>query len=132
MAVTEPDFTIPPSSKYFSIGFALFGVIMVLVRRYLLIGRWEWLRTYHPNMMVLSLAFIIDTTVVGTAMAIGAIIAMFWARRSARSFDDYGYGVAAGFMAGEGIGGVLNAIIQILGFSGNVYGTGFGCPAGNC
>ncbi|KAL9095241.1 MAG: hypothetical protein Q9165_002497 [Trypethelium subeluteriae] len=132
VAVTEPDFTIPNSSKIFSIVFAIFGVIMVLVRRYVLIGRWEWLRTYHPNMMVLSLAFIIDTTVVGTAMVIGAVIAAIWARRSARSFEDYGYGVAAGFMAGEGIGGVVNAIIQMLGFSGNIYGTGFGCPAGNC
>ncbi|KAL9079264.1 MAG: hypothetical protein Q9157_001835 [Trypethelium eluteriae] len=132
VAVTEPDFTIPNSSKNFSVFFAIFGAIMVLIRRYVLIGRWEWLRTYHPNMMVLSLAFIIDTTVVGTAMAIGAVIATIWARRSARSFEDYGYGVAAGFMAGEGIGGVVNAIIQMLGFSGNIYGTGFGCPAGDC
>ena len=132
VAVTEPDFTIPSSSKAFSIAFAIFGVAMVLVRRYVLIGRREWLRIYHPNMMVLSLAFIIDTTTVGTAIAIGAIIAAVWKKRSARSFDNYGYGVAAGFMAGEGIGGVANAIIQMLGFSGNVYGTGFGCPAGVC
>ncbi|KAI9663058.1 MAG: hypothetical protein M1821_008106 [Bathelium mastoideum] len=132
VAVTEPNFTIPNSSKNFSIGFAIFGVIMVLIRRFVLTGRWEWLKTYQPNMMVLSLAFIIDTTVVGTAMAIGAIIATVWTRRSARSFDNYGYGVAAGFMAGEGIGGVVNAIIQMLGFSGNFYGTAIGCPAGSC
>ncbi|KAI9686320.1 MAG: hypothetical protein M1820_010644 [Bogoriella megaspora] len=132
VAVTEPNFTIPSSSKYFSIGFAIIGVVMVLIRRFLLVGNREWIRNYYPNMMVLSLAFIIDTTVVGTAMVIGAIIATLWASRSSRSFDDYGYGVAAGFMAGEGIGGVINAIIQMLGFSGDVYGTGLLCPASKC
>jgi hypothetical protein len=35
-------------------------------------------------------------------------------------------------MAGEGIGGILNAILQILGVSGDVFGTNFGCPIGSC
>jgi uncharacterized oligopeptide transporter (OPT) family protein len=132
VAVTEPNFTIPSSSKTFSIIFSIFGVAMVLVRRFVWTDRLEWVRKWHPNMMVLALAFIIDTTVVGTAMVIGAISAAIWTARSPRSFDNYGYGVAAGFMAGEGIGGVVNAIITMLGFSGDVYGTGFACPASSC
>ncbi len=83
-------------------------------------------------MMVVALAFIIPATVYGTAMLIGALIATIWVRRSPTSFDVYGYGIAAGFMAGEGIGGVINAILQIAGLSGDVYGTKIGCPAGSC
>lgn len=43
-----------------------------------------------------------------------------------------GYAVAAGLIAGEGIGGVINAIFQIAGISGEIYGSSVGCPAGMC
>ena len=53
-------------------------------------------------------------------------------KKSAKSFDKYGYAVAAGWIAGEGIGGVINAVMQIVGVSGEVFGTGIGCPGGVC
>lgn len=105
---------------------------MVLIRRYLWTGRLEWIRPYHPNMMVLSLAFIVPTTTVGTAMVVGAVLAAVWAKRHPGSYEDLGYGIAAGLMAGEGIGGVVNAVLQLIGLSGDVWGTNFGCPAGIC
>lgn len=83
-------------------------------------------------MMVVALAFIIPATVYGLSMLMGAILAWVWNKRNSRSFGCYGYGVAAGFMAGEGIGGVVNAVIQISGISGDVYGATVGCPAGRC
>lgn len=44
-----------------------------------------------------------------------------------------GYAVAAGLIAGEGIGGVINAVFQIAGISGpEKYGSTVGCPAGLC
>lgn len=43
-----------------------------------------------------------------------------------------GYAIAAGLIAGEGIGGVINAVFQIAGISGDVYGSSVGCPAGMC
>lgn len=83
-------------------------------------------------MMVLALAFIVPATVYGTAMLIGALIAWIWARRNPQAFEMLGYAVAAGFMAGEGIGGVVNAIIQIIGVSGDIFGTQIGCPGDRC
>ena len=83
-------------------------------------------------MMVVALAFIVPATVYGTAMLIGAVFALAWTRMNPEAFEVYGYAVAAGFMSGEGIGGVVNALLQILGWSGDVYGTNVGCPAGIC
>jgi len=35
----------------------------------------------------------------------------------------YMYAVAAGFIAGEGMGGIVTAVLQIAGVSGAFYGT---------
>jgi len=132
VAMTDPTFPVPKSSGIFSICFAIFGGFMVLVRHHLWVGERAWVRKYHPNMMVVALAFVIPQTVYGTATLLGAIIAWSWAKKSPRTFDIYGYAVAAGFIAGEGIGGVINAIFQIAGISGDKYGTNIACPLDSC
>lgn len=83
--------------------------------------------------MCIGLAFVLPQTVYGTAMVMGAIPGYFWAKRYPKHFDIYGYAVAAGLIAGEGIGGVINAVFQIAGISGpDPYGTNVGCPALSC
>ena len=111
---------------------ASFGAITVLVRHFLWTGRWHWMRQYHPSMMVISLGFIIPATIYATAILMGALLAWYWMKKNPKSFDAYGYAVAAGWIAGEGIGGVVNAGMQILGVSGDVFGTGVGCPGRAC
>ncbi|KAI2640328.1 OPT superfamily oligopeptide transporter [Hypomontagnella submonticulosa] len=132
VAVTSPDFSLPATSKWFSICFSVFGACMVLVRHCLWIGDWEWVRKYHPNMMIISLAFLLPSTVYGTAMLIGASLAFAWHSKSPRSFGMFGAAVAAGLMAGEGIGGVLNAVLTIIGIDFDKIGTNLLCPAGKC
>ncbi len=44
----------------------------------------------------------------------------------------YGYAVAAGWIAGEGIGGGINAVMPLTGISGDVFGTQIGYPGGVC
>lgn len=90
------------------------------------------MRSYHPNVMVMSLAFIMPATQFSIAMLIGALVTRSWLRRDSESFDIYGYAIAAGLVSGEGIGGVINAALEVLGISGRVYGTQFGCPGGRC
>lgn len=65
-------------------------------------------------------------------MIMGALPAYIWARRNPKSFDIYGYAIAAGLIAGEGIGGVVNAIFQIAGISGDFYGSNIACPGDLC
>lgn len=66
-------------------------------------------------------------------MIIGALPCYFWAKRNPQSFDIYGFAIAAGLIAGEGIGGVINAVFQVAGISGpSPYGTNIACPADAC
>ena len=69
----------------------------------------------------------------GLAMIIGAAPCYFWAKRNPQSFDIYGYAIAAGLIAGEGIGGVINAVFQVAGIAGpDPYGTNIACPGDAC
>jgi OPT family oligopeptide transporter len=128
VAVTDPTLPIPLSSGIFAIIFAVLGSIMVLIRHYVWVGRLEWMRAYHPNMMCIALAFVLPQTFYGTAMVIGSAWAYIWAKKNPRSFDMIAYAIAAGLIAGEGIGGVINAILQIAKVSGDYYGTSIACP----
>lgn len=44
----------------------------------------------------------------------------------------YLYALASGFIGGEGIGGVVNAILQLAGIGGSTYGTNIACPLDSC
>lgn len=129
---TDPTAGIPPSSAAFGVFMAVLGITSVLVRHHLWTGRWWWMRRYHPNLMLISLGFIIPATIYATAILMGAVIAWYWSKERPASFDMYGYAVAAGWIAGEGVGGLINAAIQILGISGDSFGTHIGCPSGIC
>ena len=61
-------------------------------------------------------------------MVIGATASHIWNKKSPKGYEVYGYAVAAGLIAGEGIGGVINAIFQVIGISGDVYGSDVACP----
>lgn len=132
VAMTSSTFPVPTSSGIFAIVLSIVGGIMVLMRHFVWTGERIWMRKYWPNMMVIGLAFVIPQTVYGTANVMGAVLAVVWAKKNQRSFDSYGYAVAAGLIAGEGIGGVVNAIFQIAGIGGDAYGTQIACPGDSC
>lgn len=133
VAITDPVFPVPKSSGIFAIVLSVVGVALIFVRHYAYVGSWAKYRQYHPNMMCIGLAFTLPQTQYATAMLIGAIWAYFWAKKNPTHFDIYGYAVAAGLIAGEGIGGVINAIFQIAGIAGpSPYGTNIACPGDSC
>ena len=126
VAVTSPTLPIPPSSGYTSIAFGILAVIIIAVKyRYVPISKQIWV----PNLNAIGIAFILNTTTYPTAMAFGSSIAFFWKRNYPMGFGMYCYAVAAGFIAGEGLGGIVGAILQVAKVSGNYYGTATGCPA---
>jgi uncharacterized oligopeptide transporter (OPT) family protein len=49
-------------------------------------------------------------------------------KRNPSTFDMYMFPVAAGLLAGEGLGGVFSALLAVAGVDGSVYGTSVGCP----
>ena len=75
-----------------------------------------------------GLAFVVPQVQYAIAMSVGAIIALLWQKRSASSWEVWGFALAAGLIAGEGIGGVITAAFVIGGIDGGVYGSAVGCP----
>lgn len=49
---------------------------------------------------------------------------------SVQNYQMYCFAIATGFIAGEGLGGIVTAILTIAGVSGATYGTTIGCPGG--
>lgn len=127
-AVTDPTFPVPNSSGIFSIVFGIFSIVVVLLRHNFLNGEREKYRIYVPNFMAVGLAFVLPQTQYGTAMLTGSLIAFFWAKKNPASFDLLCYAVAAGMIAGEGLGGVVNAILEIAGVGSSTHGSAVGCP----
>jgi OPT family oligopeptide transporter len=131
-AVTDPAVHIPWTSGIFSIVIAVVAVSQVIVRHFYLVGKREWVRDYLPNWGAIALSFVLPSPVFTTAALFGAIVAYIWKKWKISSFELYGYAVAAGFIAGEGLGGVIGAVLQIANVAGDRYGTNVGCPANSC
>ncbi|KAI0392605.1 OPT oligopeptide transporter protein-domain-containing protein [Xylariaceae sp. FL0594] len=131
-AVTDPKVGIPWSSGIFSIVMAIVCVAQVIFRHFYLVGEREWVHDYLPNWGAIALSFVLPNPVFTTASLFGALVAFAWRKWKLSSFELYGYAIAAGFIAGEGLGGVIGAVLQIAGVSGDVYGTNVGCPVNSC
>ncbi|KAG9102259.1 hypothetical protein FRC06_002178 [Ceratobasidium sp. 370] len=125
-AVTAPKLPVPPTSGYTAIGLSVAAVITCVVK-HLWIPRKYWV--YVPNWNAIGLAFVVPQTYYGTAMAAGATLNYIWERRNVRSFDMYMFPISAGLLAGEGLGGVLLALLSVagVGADGVKYGTSVGC-----
>ncbi|KDQ08611.1 hypothetical protein BOTBODRAFT_179688 [Botryobasidium botryosum FD-172 SS1] len=126
-AVTAPKLPIPPSSGYTAIGLAIAAVITVVVK-HLWIPRKFWV--YIPNWNAIGLGFVVPQVYYPIAMAFGATMNFLWEKRNPKGFDMYCFPVAAGLLAGEGLGGVLQALLEVAGAGadGIERGTWVGCP----
>ena len=67
-------------------------------------------------------SFVVPVPVFTNAALLGAIIAAIWRKYWLKNWDIYGYAVAAGMIAGEGLGGVIGAALQLGGVSGDILG----------
>ncbi|KAM0326716.1 hypothetical protein ACHAQA_006589 [Verticillium albo-atrum] len=130
--VTEPNVSIPRSSGIFSIVMGVFSILQVFFRHYYLVGDREKFRDYLPNWGAIALSFVIPGPVFTNAALLGALISAAWRKWKPDSFEIYAYAIAAGMIAGEGMGGVVGAILQLAGVSGDIKGTMVGCPMNSC
>jgi len=125
VAVTSPKLPIPPTSGYTAIGLGIASVLTLFMKHYLIPKRY-WI--YVPNWNAIGLGFVVPQVFYSIAMAIGSAVCYIWSRKDVASYDMYMFAVAAGLVAGEGIGGVFQALLAVAGVSGSVYGTAIGCP----
>lgn len=125
IAVTSPKLPIPPSSGYTAIGLGVFAVLVTIIKYRLVPAKYH---VFVPNPVGMGIAFILNTQVYATAMAFGATLGLLWYRRNPAGYATYCYAVAAGMVAGEGLGGIVGAVLEIAKVSGSYRGTKVGCP----
>ncbi|PWN40327.1 OPT superfamily oligopeptide transporter [Ceraceosorus guamensis] len=125
VAVTADKLPVSLSSGLTAIFLGSFFSLTVVAKYFWIPAKYHG---YVPNANAIGLSFVIPQIYVPLAMAAGAVFLDFWRRRSARTADLYGYSVAAGLVAGEGIAGVINAALTIGGVDGSVYGSAVGVP----
>ncbi len=76
---------------------------------------WHWV----PNWNAVGLAFVAPQIPFSIAMAVGSVFNYVWHKRSPVGFDMYMFSVAAGMLAGEGLGGVLQALLAVAKVDGS-------------
>ncbi|KAG8919255.1 hypothetical protein FRC01_001378 [Tulasnella sp. 417] len=126
-AVTKPELPIPPSSAKAAIVLGIAAAVTVPIK-YLLVP--EEYRAWVPNWSGIGLGFVVPQTYYPIAMVLGAHIAQYWESTAPASWEIWGYSLSAGLIAGEGIGGMVTAILVVLNLDGKALGTGWGCPQG--
>lgn len=97
----------------------------------------------------MGLAFVTPQIYYSIAMGAGSVFNHFWALRNPSGYEMYMFAVSAGMLAGEGLGGVFQALLAIIGVDGGSkhthaliifislayshcflleYGSAIGCP----
>jgi len=95
-AVTDPNVEIPYTSGVFAIVMGVVSVVQVVVRHFFLVGEREKYRRWLPNWGAIALSWVIPQPTFASAALLGAIIAALWRKYNMRTWDLYGYAVAAG------------------------------------
>ncbi|PPQ96836.1 hypothetical protein CVT26_006005 [Gymnopilus dilepis] len=124
-AVTSPKLPIPKSSGYTAIGLGIASVVTLVIRNFFIPKKY-W--CYVPNWNAIGLAFVVPQVFYSLAMAAGSTFNLVWQLQNPGSFDMYMFAVAAGGLAGEGLGGVFQALLAVAGVDGTKFGTAIGCP----
>jgi len=102
--------SLPPMAGWaVTLGF-IFGVVMVLL------GRVERFKKYMPSGLAFGIAFIVPAYY-SVSMFLGALVFYFWKKNNPAKAESLGFSIASGLIAGEGLMGILVAILTLLGFS---------------
>lgn len=116
IAVTSPKLPIPPSSGYTAIGLGIASVLTLLLKHFVIPKKYH---PYIPNWNAIGLAFVVQQTFYPIAMAAGSAFNYFWHKRNPASYDMYMFAIAAGLLAGEGMGGVFQALLAVAKVDGS-------------
>jgi len=100
--------SLPPFALQAIVAAGLVGVVLAGLQRI------PALKSYVPSGLALGIAFIIPAFY-SLVMFFGLIIWLIWRKASASSAEKYTYAVASGLIAGEGLMGIVNAILTLMG-----------------
>ncbi|KPM35939.1 hypothetical protein AK830_g10610 [Neonectria ditissima] len=128
-AVTLDHIPIPKSSGYFAIAMGILCAFQALFKNFYLVGPREKYRDWLPNWMSVGVAWVIGVdSGYANAIMFGAITAWWWQKWFNNHWEMYGFAVAAGLIAGEGLAGVVNAALELGKVSGSAVGSTIALP----
>ncbi|KAM3458978.1 hypothetical protein MY3296_000125 [Beauveria thailandica] len=128
-AVTEPHVPIPLKSGIFAIVLGVFAACQALFKNFYLVGPRAKYRSYLPNWMAIGVAWVLGPdSGYANAVLFGSITAWWWSKFFRNNFEAYGFAIAAGLIAGEGLAGVINAALTLGGADGGTKGTSVALP----
>jgi len=125
IAVTAPELPIPPTAGYTAIGLAILSAITVFVKYRFVPEKYH---VWIPNWNAIGLGFVVPQIYYPLAMVIGAHVAYSWDKKWPKKWEIWGFALSAGLVAGEGMSGVLTALLVIVGAGGEKWGSAVGCP----
>ncbi|KAI8823098.1 OPT oligopeptide transporter protein-domain-containing protein [Fimicolochytrium jonesii] len=123
IALTQKNPGIPHTAAVAALIIGALTVCLIIARK-MLPPRFAWV---IPNMSAIGVAWVVQETKYGNAMLLGSTIAYFWSKRNAASWEIWGFALASGFIAGEGLGGLISAALEILNFEASSVGSNFAC-----
>jgi uncharacterized oligopeptide transporter (OPT) family protein len=133
IGILAPVMPISKSSWIASIIFVAFGIIVTVFKTRLSHdpARAKW-NIWVPSPSIMGLAMTLPGSTVSLTISIGALAAVLWSCYGKQSHATYFLPVAAGAIAGEGVGNVILSILQIAEVGGMQLGTKLGCVAELC
>lgn len=99
----------PTNAVYGVIAGGAFGVLMPVLRKFV-----PALGKVLPSGLAFGIAFIIPAYY-SLAMFFGTVIFYIWKARSPQNAKELGFAIASGLIAGEGLMGVVNAVLTMVG-----------------
>ena len=101
---------LPPNAQAAVIAGLAFGAIMAVLKKH---GP-KSIRGYLPSGLAFGIAFIVPAYY-SVAMFIGAMIFLAWKRSNPTGAEKLGFSIASGLIAGEGLMGIVVAVLTLLG-----------------
>lgn len=120
---------VPTTAGILAIVLSIIGAALIIFRAWYCPAKYKG---YVPNPSSMGLAFVLPQTQYGAAMAAASVFALWWRKKYPRKYEQVAFSFAAGLITGEGLGGVMQAILQIAGAVPASAVSGIGCPGGAC
>jgi OPT family oligopeptide transporter len=100
--------SMPQNSMYAVFGAIIFGIVLSLLKKV------EKIKAYLPSGLAMGIAFIVPAYY-SVAMFIGAMFLVWWRKSKPTTCEALGFAVASGLVAGEGLMGIVTAVLTLLG-----------------
>ncbi|KAL0938504.1 oligopeptide transporter [Colletotrichum truncatum] len=128
-AVTLPKLPITQSCGIFTIVMGVVCALQAVFKNFYLVGDRMKYRDYLPNWMSIGVAWVLGPdSGYANAIMFGSITAWWWQKYFPKNFEMHCFAAAAGLIAGEGFGGVINAALELGGVAGGSVGTMVAIP----